>query len=136
MSDLNKVYEIRDYKEADKAFIMATMLRGLYYGDSWFSQIPKNIFMQHYKAIIEAILTRSEVKIACLCEDKEVILGYSLLSKDFQTIHYCFVKSAFRKQGIAKALLPQFPSQVTHLTALGKVLLPKFKDCVFNPFSY
>lgn len=135
-SELNKTYEIRDYKEADKAFIMATWLRGLYYGDSWFSMIPKRIFMENYKKVLEAILTRSTVKVACLIEDKDEILGYSVLSNDFSIIHWCFVKSLFRGKGIGRSLVPQFPSSVSHLTALGKDLLKKFPDCVFNPFSF
>lgn len=133
--DLDSTYEIRDYKPEDKAFIMATFLRGLYYGDSWFGLMPKDIFMANYKLIAEAILNKHQVKVACLCEDKDVILGYSIVSKDLATIHWVFVKSLFRKKGIAKALLPKFPSSVTHLTVLGRNLLPKFPECIFNPFN-
>lgn len=134
-SELAKLYEIRDYTEADKAFVMATFLRGLYYGDSWFSIIPKQIFMDNYKLIAEALLAKNIIKIACLKEDKDVILGYSILSNDFNNIHFVYVKSAFRRQGIGKSLLPQFPLCVTHLTTLGKSLLPKFNNCIFNPFQ-
>ena len=133
--ELGSLYEIRDYKPEDKAFIMATFLRGLYYGDSWFSLVPKDIFMANYKLIAEALLSKHQVKVACLCEDKDVILGYSILSKDFSTIHFIFVKTLFRKQGIGRALLPSQPTCVTHLTTLGKSLLPKFKNCIFNPFQ-
>lgn len=130
-----QIYEVRDYKPEDKSFIMATFLRGLYYGDSWFSLIPKDVFMTNYKHIIEALMVKNTVKVACLCEDKDVILGYSILSNDFKTIHFCFVKSAWRKQGIARSLLPKYPQDVTHLTVLGKSLLLKFKNCIFNPFN-
>lgn len=134
-TETSSLYEIRDFKPEDKSFVMATFLRGLYFGDSWFSLIPKDIFMSNYKLIAEAILAKHQVKVACLCEDKDVILGYSILSGDFKTIHWVFVKSAFRKQGIARALLPKYPTTVSHLTLVGKNLLPKFKDCVFNPFA-
>lgn len=136
MSELGKTYEIRDYKPEDKAFIMATWLRGIYYGDSWFSQVPKQIFMDNYKKFLEVLIDKGTVKIACLIEDKDVILGYSVLSKDFSVIHWVFVKSAFRNQGIGRSLVPQYPSSVSHLTKLGKELLVKFVDCVFNPFLY
>lgn len=137
MSEFQDLYLIRDYVVADKSFIMATFLRGLYYGDSWFSQIPKKIFMDNYKLIAEALMASPAitVKVACLKEDPDVILGYSILSANFQTIHWVFVKSAWRRQGIAKSLLPQFPTAVTHLSAVGIKLLPKFKDAVFNPFK-
>ena len=129
------VYEVRDYKPEDKAFIMSTFLRGLYYGDSWFSSMPKDLFMNHYKVIADAILNKHTVKVACLKEDPDIILGYSILSKDFSTIHWVFVKSSFRKLGVSKALLPKFPNFVTHLTPLGKSLMIKFPNCVFNPFA-
>jgi hypothetical protein len=45
------------------------------------------------------------------------------------------VKEKWRRMGIAKAILPQFPVYVTHLTAFGKSLLSKFESCTFNPFQ-
>ena len=133
--EAESLYEIRDYGPNDKAFVMATFLRGLYYGDSWFSLIPKDAFMMNYKHIAEALLNKHLVKVACLKEDKDVILGYSILSKDFQTLHFVFVKSAFRKQGIGRSLIPHSISTVTHLTTLGKSLMNKLSNCVFNPFQ-
>lgn len=131
----DQVYEIRDYLPQDEAFVMATFLRGLYYGDSWFSVMPKDLFMKFYKIIGTAIVKKNTIKVACLKEDKDVILGYSILSNDFSTIHFVFVKTLFRKQGIAKSLLPKHPTYVTHLTTVGRNLLPKLNNCVFNPFA-
>lgn len=138
MSDFRGLYDIRDYRESDKAFVMATFLRGLYYGDTWFSIIPKRLFMDNYKLIAEKLISSPKVsiKVACLLEDPEVILGYSILSSDYQGIHWTFVKSAWRLKGIASSISPQFPTYVTHLSTLGKTLLDKkFKNTVFNPFQ-
>lgn len=137
MNDFRGLYDIRDGVSDDTSFIMATFLRGLYYGDSWFSLIPKDIFMDNYKVIAEHLLHNPNVivKVACLKEDSNVILGYSILSKDYQTVHWCFVKSAWRKKGIAKSLVPSHPKYVSHLSTLGKSLMPKLLNVVFNPFS-
>lgn len=134
-NNMSEVYEIRDYRPEDKSFIMATFLRGLYYGNEFFKLIPKKIFMDNYKLIIEALLNKHIIKVACLKEDPDIILGYSVLSKDFQIIHFCFVKSAWRKNGIARSLLPKYPTCVTHFTTMSLDLMKKFPDCVFNPFS-
>lgn len=133
----NELYQMRDYKDNDKALVMATFLRGLYYGDSWFSQIPKDIFMSNYKRVAEAIVSNpnTSIKVVCLKEDEDVIIGYSILSANYSTIHWVYVKSAFRLQGIGRALVPQFPTAVSHLSEVGKKLLPKFKNAVFNPFA-
>ncbi len=131
------LYDIRDGISDDKNFILATFLRGLYYGDSWFSLIPKDIFMSNYKHIAENIVNSpyTIIKVACLKEDPNVILGYSILSSDFQTVHWVYCKSAWRKQGIAASLLPKAPSYITHLSELGKTLMPKLNTAVFNPFA-
>jgi hypothetical protein len=141
MTNFAGLYNIRDYTPKDKNFVIATFLRGLYYGDSWFSQIPKAIFMANYKLVIEALIAKTTIKVACLKEDPDVILGYSILSNDFQTIHWVYVKSSkladgttWRQKGIGRALIPQYPTSVSHLTKLGKDLLPKLKNTVFNPF--
>lgn len=137
MSELEYLFELRDYEPEDKAFIKATFLRGLYYGDSWFSMIPKDIFMKNYSMIIDRIIDSPDtvIAVACLKEDKTVILGYSILNTDFTTITWCFVKKNWRQKGIARKLLPKYPVYASHLSALGKQLMSKFENIKFNPFS-
>jgi hypothetical protein len=136
MNDFTGMYDIRLATDKDNNFILATFLRGLYYGDSWFSQIPKEIFMANYKAVGEALLSpnKTTIKIACLKEDPSVILGYSILSKDETTIIWLYVKSVWRNKGIAKSLVPKELKAVTHLTKLGQTLLSKYPGAIFNPF--
>lgn len=136
MSNFKGLYDIRDYKESDKNFILATFLRGLYYGDSWFSTIPKDIFMDNYKLVAERIIgdPRINIRLAVLREDNDVILGYSILSADHKAVIWSYTKTAWRRQGIARSLLPSNPLYVMHLSELGKELLPKLSGAVFNPF--
>lgn len=138
MDNFSGMYDIRDAKIEDANFVLATFLRGLYYGESWYSAIPKDIFMSNYKRIAVAMLANPNniVKIACLKEDPDVILGYSILSSDYQVIHWVFVKKVWRKKGIARSLVPSRPQFISHLTNLGKDLLSKFpKETVYNPFT-
>jgi hypothetical protein len=135
MNDFKGLYDIRDGNQDDKNFILATFLRGLYYGDSWFSLIPKDVFMDNYKHLADQIVSNSIVKVACLKEDKDVILGYSLLGKDLQSINWVYVKSAWRLKGIGKSLVPLNPVSASHLSKLGLTLMNKyFKQTTFNPF--
>lgn len=135
MSEFQGLYNVRDIKVGDENFIISTFLRGLYYGDSWFSQIPKSIFMDCYKVAAERLIKHATIKIACLPDEEDIIIGYSILSNDYTTVHWVYVKKDWRKQGIATSLVPKYASYVTHLTALGKELLPKLKDAVFHPFK-
>lgn len=131
-----KLITTRPWKpETDRAFVMSTWLRGLYYGDSWFSLIPKDTFMAHYHPFLEKLLNAPgvDVTVACLVEDSDVIIGYSVHTNT--VLHYTFCKKSWRKIGVARILLPQTVSVVSHLTDLGRKLLPKLPGAIFNPFA-
>jgi len=125
---------IRSMVEEDRNFIFASWLRGLYYGDSWLSEVPKAIFMAHYHKVIDFILAKPAtiVKIACLQEDPSVILGYAVMSD--VAIHWVFVKKNWRKIGIAKDLTPSNLTTATHSTKVGMSIM-KRKNWVYNPFA-
>jgi hypothetical protein len=128
---------IRDYnKENDKAFVIATWLRGLYYGDTWFALIKKQTFMNYYAKLIEMLIDgqTTKIKVACLKEDPTVIIGYVVLSRNHDNIlHWAHVKKPFRGIGVAKDLTPKSVNTVTHLTKPGVSILKK-KEWLFNPF--
>ncbi len=129
--------KIRDWRLGDENFILSTFLRGLYYGNDWFKEIPKDIFMHHYHAFAERLLAAPTVtvKVACLKEDEDVILGYSIsreLPLNNTVLDFIFVKSAWRRIGIGRSLLPSSFNTVSQLTKVGKALKPS--NCIFNPF--
>ncbi len=126
----------RDSTPSDLNFILATFLRALYYGDTWFKEIPKDIFMKNYHQVIETLLSRSLVKVACLKEDPEVIVGYAIFSKaNPNVLHFTFVKSVWRNIGVMKSLVPQSTNCVTHLTKVGLSIIKKHQGVIFNPFN-
>lgn len=131
----SEVSYIRDYTAGDKHFVLATWLRGLYYGDTLYSLIEKQTFMTYYHAILERLLEGKEIKInvMCLTEDPNVIVGYSVLRPDATTLHWVFVKKSFRGNGVATDLVPETVKVVTHLTKAGIAIL-KNKGLSYNPF--
>jgi hypothetical protein len=124
-------FVVREYKAEDKNFILATFLRGLYYGNEFYSMIPKDAFMTNYKSVAEALVNTKTIKVVCLEDSPDVILGYAIITNE--TAHWCFVKSAWRKQGIMKALFPVIPKFSTHFTIVGLLLMKKH-NITFNPF--
>lgn len=125
---------IREGRVEDWNFFYSTFLRALYYGDSWFKEIPKDIFMENYHKVADVLLAKGILKVACLKEDPEVILGYALFSSQYPALHFVFVKSAWRGIGIAKSLVPKETKVATHLTKVGLSILKKNPSITFNPF--
>lgn len=124
---------VRDAVEDDRAFILATFLRGLYYGECWYGDIKKSVFMGAYHKIATDLLNTDETvtKIACLKEDPSVILGYAIYSH--KILHYAFCKKDWRGIGIAKQLIPQTIDTITHVTKVGASIAKK-KSWDYNPF--
>lgn len=127
------LFAIRSGVLSDKNFIMASWLRGLRYGNRWFGLIVADKFFKAYQNVIEAILSNpnTRVNVVCLKEDPDVILGYCVYSDD--TLHWVFIKKAWRKIGLANAIVPKNISTVTHLTSVGESIIKK-KNWEFNPF--
>lgn len=128
-------YVVRPPKPEDVNFILATMLRGLYYGDTWFSQIPKDIFMKEHHRVLVNTISRPDckVRVAVLPDDEDVILGYSVTLKD-EALVWVYVKSSFRKMGIAQSIVPISVKAVTYLTRLGSAILKKYPEVSLNPY--
>lgn len=125
--------DVRDGVKADLSFILATWLRGLRFGNSWFLMIESDTYFNTYHRVVETILYRAttQIKVACLKDDPEVILGYAIY--DSNALHWVFVKKAWRKIGVAGRLVPSDAKTVTHLTEVGKSIIKK-KGLAFNPF--
>lgn len=125
---------IRGAVSEDVPFIFSTWLKGLKHGNEWFDLIDKEAYFKHYHKIIEQILAhpRTQVKIVCLKDDPEVILGYSV-STEYQ-YHWVFVKKSWRGIGIGRDLMKSPATVVTHLTKVGVSLLKKNPGVKFNPF--
>lgn len=132
-------FDIREYSFKDRPFIFKTWKNALYFGNSWFREIPDQIFDAKYHKIIDFILHKPNVvvKVCCLKEASDVILGYAVLEKAKDNIlHFTFVKDSWRGLGIARELCFIGNDSIkicTHLTKIGKTIKYK-KNLVFNPF--
>jgi hypothetical protein len=138
MSAQKDLITTRNYMPEDRSFILACWLRGLYYGNTFFGEIPKSIFMEHYHKVLERFIDNPKVTItvSCLKDDPQVILGYSVTrvsAKGEKVLDWVFVKTAWRQIGIAKSLVPSDLQVVSHVTKLGRILKPS--HVTYNPFT-
>lgn len=129
-------WKIRSANKTDISFIYTTWLKSYYY-NSWTKATSKTTFFNNYTQIIDNILLRANIDVACLPDKENIILGYMV--SEIGIIHYAFTKENFTKYGIAKSLyLNHFKEDekidVTHKTRLVSPIFNKHTNLNFNPF--
>jgi hypothetical protein len=114
-------------KVNDKKVIYETHLRK--------QVIDPSAFRFYYPPLIQETLLRSTIRVACLKEDQDVCLGYSVFEEDI--LHFVFVKSNFRRLGLATLLMPKTIKTVTQMTSKGYLMMKRrFPEASFNPFAF
>lgn len=96
----------------------------------------KGAFFKHHHKIVSGILGRAEIRIAAPPDDDFTILGFAVVEPG--TIHMVYVKAAFRRLGLARALLGEIqPKQSTFTYWTKDVqdwLWEKYRGIKYNPF--
>lgn len=158
----------RDMVAGDRAFIVSSWLRGFHKAGDW----PRRLgtprcphdpmpcgccrfthrrFFDEHGLVVEDLVTRAQVLVACNPARDYQILGYIVFEPGMlQVLHWVFVKKAYRWDAdaehhprIGTALLHQaFPSKAhgsvvdlpcSHWTKAARHLAPKWR-LVYDPF--
>jgi GNAT superfamily N-acetyltransferase len=113
--------------------------------DGYFpSSVPNRVYYNQHHRILEKLMPRAQILIACNAKDPEQIFGWVCAEQMDQhlVIHYIYVKDTFRRFGIAKRLvkllmrdLPVNQQRVliTHLTHKAKQLIKGWKEWKLEP---
>lgn len=117
---------IRDYETSSDAPLVFASWRNCLWFDNHTEQDPPNPgFYRMTTRKINLLLREpsTKVKIACLQDDPDQILGYSAFSHS--TLEFVYVKNDYRKQGIATLLTKGFSDIVNPMTKIGKAIADK-----------
>ena len=131
----SELVAFRDGVPSDYPFIYASWLRGLRHGSAYHEMIDNDAYFKHQHRVIEKILEddfEALIRIACLKDSPDVILGYSVFRND--QLHLVFVKRSWRGIGLAKDLVPENIKEVSHITKVGASILQKRPGIIFNPY--
>lgn len=133
--------EIRDGDIDEKDFkelIYSSWLRPLYYDNDAFQAINSESYFKKYPIVINRILSLPDIaiRVACLRDDPNVIIGYSVLEPE--KLHWVYVKKAWRQLGICKKLIPKGTAIHTHTTDMWGYIekTSRFKNMVYDPFLF
>lgn len=131
---------LRQATSDDIPFIYATWLNSYRYDSDLGKGCRNSVFFTEYREVIDRLLNKEDVKVlvACSTDDSTVVYGY--LVYEPLTIHYSFVKEAFRKLQIAKMLVKEGlgdrgQTVITHKTSQVEPILRTHQEFVFNPFK-
>ena len=117
---------IRPYKAVqDEALIYSTWRNGMFYGNKINKKKKADQFFSEFTNKIKIILSNSDVRIACMQDTPQVIVGYCVYTGDH--LHWVYVKpDPFRKKGIATLLVPKHIKTVPwELTKIGEEIARK-----------
>lgn len=128
---------IRPAEMGDRGYIVQTWLES-YRPSPWAQQLPDFGYWSHFGhvGLVEALMDRSHVLVACLPERPSWIYGW--LAGDHDDLNYAFVRLEFRRQGIGRVLYEAMgkPKTITHVTPEGSQWLSKMgvKPMFLNPY--
>lgn len=142
-------WRVRPAAVDDVAFIASTWKQNFWRESHWGRRIRWAVFAPSHAVIIQRLLERSLVLVACDPEREEEILGYLVfeLVPIAGAVHFAYVKPAFRHAGVLRSLLadsglpPDLADvQITHatwswLSSPGKPgIEEKFPKAVHDPY--
>lgn len=91
----------REMLPEDLAFVYSTWRNGIYYGSLNRDKFPPaDQFFREQTERIKNILAHAHVRMACIKDAPDVILGYAVFTGDLH-LEWIFIKPQFRAKGIA-----------------------------------
>lgn len=115
---------LREMRESDRNLVLSSWIRsfaGRSADAKAYDDAAHGSFSRDYARVVEALLARSRVLVACLADEQDAVMGWMAWEGD--TLHYVLTKQRWRKLGVARWMLADFaglPVAYTHRT--GDVL--------------
>lgn len=123
----------------DLNFILNSWLKTYKYSGPHVRRMRDNEYYESYEPIVKQLIKRSDVFIASLREETEIIVGYLVIERTRQhdIIHFTLVKDLWQKMRVASYLIeaaePKSKTYFTHWTSPMQSLINKI-GYIYNPF--
>lgn len=131
---------IRDATDDDMPFFWSSVMNHYRHSSPHVKLIPDCVYFDCHYAVLQKVLNRkgNVLKFAVLASEPDVILGFLWGNEAFDTVHYIYVKKAFRQLGIGRVLFNHaFENHrifYTHATYDGGKITHKYRQFIFNPY--
>lgn len=99
-------FAVRPARRSDAAFVASSWLRS-YRDAPAVVAVPSRTYFYWQHRVVEALLARSAVLVACSPDDPDTIVGWACAEamEGALVLHYVYVKHDFRRYGVARALV-------------------------------
>lgn len=146
MSDERVEIMVREPTGVDVDFITSSWLKSFRESGFMVNTVPNRVYFNQHHKILEKIIPRSRILVACNSMDPDQIFGWicAEIMDRHLVIHYIYVKDAFRQMGIASRLVRLlYDTQdvvkdlllTTHQTWKSKVLIQGRREWSLKPLS-
>lgn len=132
---------IRDAIEEDMPFFFNSILHHYKHSSPHTRLINDQIYYRAHQKLISKTLERKNnvLKFAALKDDPKVVFGFLWANLYPETLHYVYIKKAFRNLGLAKHLYfstfkPDQEVFFSHLSYDGGKIICKYHQFMFNPY--
>ena len=131
-------YPSKDLPETYVPLVFSRWLRSFKGGHPHLKKVDPDAYYKNYHGFIQILLSKpdSQVRLAVLSDDHDVVLGFSVCRED--VLDYVHVQVDHRKQGIGKSLIPKNITTFTHSTNLSNGIWlnnDHYKHLKFNPYA-
>lgn len=132
----------RGLRPDDEPFIYSAWLKSVRNDSHVYACVPDKVFYEGHHSVIERLLKSrdTEVTLACLLDDSAVLIGFAITDMTHGTMHFVYVKSPFRRMGVATGLLKTAGADprkgvCTHWTKfLSQYQRTLWPGLVYNPY--
>lgn len=117
---------VRQYdSERDAAMLFSTWRNALWFDMANRDETKNHKFFRDCTRLIKTILAHEDaaVRVACLSDDPNLILGVSVVNKD--NLIWIYVKADYRGRGIATLLAKGISTVSNPSTRIGKAIVKK-----------
>jgi GNAT superfamily N-acetyltransferase len=129
---------LRPFREDDRAYVTATMLRSFVESRPRFhgADVPSFALFAGEGAALGRILGQPGTQVLVAADDDSAIAAYVVRSGD--CLHYAYTSRELRRTGVAKRLVSDLRgiARYSHLSPLGKKLVKLLPGAVFCPHAF
>lgn len=114
----------RDYKEGDAPCVYSCWRDALWYGRKHEKASADSFYRNTTKKIKKLIKDQgASLRIACLSDDQDHIIGFSVKTNRGSCLEFIYVKKDYRGQGVARLLSAPFDEVANPSTKIGESIV-------------